>query len=167
MLGWKNGKAGEEPGGRLKIRRGRRSLEREASGRRESVRDDSFDRERERRREEISRKLKEARSPEKQALHPGPKDRLSFLPFSRFVVILGCIVITVLGLFTLTYLSLARNQLGAEVSRLTTEQERLKEANGHLKAKLERLVSLEDLELVSRESLGLSMPRTGQIVVLE
>ncbi|MDR2340009.1 MAG: septum formation initiator family protein [Deltaproteobacteria bacterium] len=118
-------------------------------------------------REARLRELQEMRAPERQALRPKPKDALGFLPLTHFVIITGCIVILVLGLFALNYLAQARNELGAEVSRLTKEQQDLKERNGHLKATLERMVALEDLEIIAKESLGLVMPKTGQIVVLE
>jgi cell division protein FtsB len=118
-------------------------------------------------REEKLKKLMEMRAPERQVLKPRPGDSLSVLPLYRFVLAVGCITIFVSGLFVLNYLAQSKNQLGAEVSRLTTEQQRLKENNGHLKAKLERLLVLENLETIARDPLGLAMPRTGQIVVLE
>jgi cell division protein FtsL len=132
--------------------------------RRESA---SQERERERLREERRRLLRAARSPERQTLRPRDSDALHFLPLGQFVIIAGCIVIFISGLFALNYLAQNKNQLGADVSRLTREQQRLMEENLHLKARIERLTALDDLEIIARENLGLSMPSRGQIVVLE
>jgi cell division protein FtsB len=118
-------------------------------------------------REEKLKLLKIMQAPERQVLKPQEKDAIRSIPLSQFVIMLGCIIIMVLGLFTLIYLAQVKNQLGADVSRLEAERKMLRENNGHLKAKLERLVALEDLELIARESLGLSMPKTGQIIILE
>jgi hypothetical protein len=120
-----------------------------------------------RRKDERAKRLASLSDPERQALRPRPGDALSHLPLSHFATVFGCILILVLGLFALNYLAQSKNELGAEVSRLTREQQALRERNGHLKATLERLISLEDLEAISRESLGLRMPRTGQIVILD
>jgi cell division protein FtsL len=117
--------------------------------------------------EERFKKLKEMRSLDRQILFPKHTDALIYLPISKFVIMVGCIIIIVLALFTLTYLAQTKNQLGTDLSRLNEERERLRETNGHLKAKLERLVALEDLELIARESLGLRAPKTGQIIILE
>jgi cell division protein FtsB len=118
-------------------------------------------------REERLRRLMEMRAPERQVLQPRPNDGLKFMPLSRFMVAFGCIVIFIAGLLALIHLAQVHTQLVAEVNTLSQKQQRLKEKNGHLKAKLERLTVLDDLEIVAKESLGLYMPKTGQIVVLE
>ena len=128
------------------------------------------DEERERRRkkkEERLLKLAEYGSPERQRLSPRPQDRLNLLSPWHLTVVMTGVVILILGLFALVTIAQGRNKLGLEVSRLVREQTRLQETNGRLKARIEELVILEDLEVIARENLNLQTPRKGQIYVLE
>jgi hypothetical protein len=113
------------------------------------------------------KKLEEYSDPKKQVLTPKPEDRLKFLSSWHFSVLLAGVVILILGLLALISISQSRNQLGLEVVRLTKEQDSLKEVNSRLKAKIEELVVLEDLEVIAKESLNLQTPQKGQIFVLD
>jgi hypothetical protein len=117
--------------------------------------------------EERLNKLAEYSSPEKQKIKPGPQDRLSFLSPWHFTLVLTGLTIVILGLFALITIAQGRNQLGLEVSRLVKEQDRLKEVNGRLKAGIEELLILEDLEIIAEENMNLQTPKKGQIYVLE
>ncbi|MDR1081111.1 MAG: hypothetical protein LBQ79_09195 [Deltaproteobacteria bacterium] len=120
-----------------------------------------------RRREERLRRLAEYASPERQRIEVDPADRLSrFRPWSFSLVFSG-IMVAVLGLFALIAVAQGRNQLGIEVSRLNREHQRLSEVNTRLKARIEELVVLEDLEVIARESLRLQIPQKGQIVEID
>ncbi|MDR1312557.1 MAG: hypothetical protein LBQ12_02415 [Deltaproteobacteria bacterium] len=120
-----------------------------------------------RRREERLRRLAEYGSPERQRIEVAPGDRLTrFRPWSFSIIVSG-IMVAVLGLFALIAVAQGRNQLGIEVSRLNREHQRLAEVNTRLKAKIEELVVLEDLEAIARQSLRLQIPQKGQIVEID
>ncbi|MDR1037419.1 MAG: DUF2019 domain-containing protein [Deltaproteobacteria bacterium] len=120
-----------------------------------------------RRREERLRRLAEYASPERQRIEVDPSDRLTrFRPWSFSIVFSG-IMVAILGLFALIAVAQGRNQLGIEVSRLNREHQRLSEVNTRLKARIEELVVLEDLEVIARESLRLRIPQKGQIVEID
>ncbi|MDR2350148.1 MAG: cell division protein FtsL [Deltaproteobacteria bacterium] len=121
----------------------------------------------EKRDEEKLKKLRECRDPQKQKLEPKPSDRLKFFTPWHFSVVLAGAVIAILALFALISISHGRNELGLEVSRLTEEQKKLVETNSRLKAKIEVLAVLEDLEIIARENLKLQTPQKGQIIVME
>jgi hypothetical protein len=123
--------------------------------------------EKSKKREAELKKLAEYRPPEKQKLTPRPQDRLKFFSAWHFTVVLSGVIVLVLGLFALISISQARNQLGIDMTRLTRENERLKEINGRLKARIEQLVILEDLEAIAKETLNLQTPQKGQIFELE
>ncbi|MDR2613577.1 MAG: hypothetical protein LBG06_12455 [Deltaproteobacteria bacterium] len=120
-----------------------------------------------RRREELLRQLAEYRDPERQRLEVAPGDRLTRFRAWSFSILLGIIAVTVLGLFALIAVAQGRNQLGLEVTRLTREHQRLDDINTRLKARIEELVVLEDLEVIARENIRLRTPSQGQIVVIE
>ncbi|MDR1165703.1 MAG: hypothetical protein LBO66_07500 [Deltaproteobacteria bacterium] len=103
---------------------------------------------------------------EAQKLSPPPGHRLLFFSRGQVALLALCAVIFTLGLFVLVHIAQGRNQLGLDVSRLTRERARLLEINGRLKARIERLMVLEDLEIVAKDSLNLQTPRKGQIVEL-
>jgi hypothetical protein len=118
-------------------------------------------------REERLSKLAEYGSPEKQKITPRPQDRLHFLSSWHFTVVFTGICVLILGLCALIVIAQGRNQLGLEVSRLLKEQHRLQEVNGRLKANIEGLLILEDLEVIAKENMNLQTPQKGQIHVLE
>jgi hypothetical protein len=120
-----------------------------------------------RRKEELLRRLAEYSDPERQRLEVAPCDRLSRFKAWSFSIVLGGVLVTILGLFALIAVAQGRNQLGLEVTRLTREHQRLIEINGRLKARIEELVVLEDLEAIARESLRLQTPQKGQIVEID
>jgi cell division protein FtsL len=73
----------------------------------------------------------------------------------------------ILGLLGMTSLAMRHNQLGREVSRLTGLKVELADQNRRLKADMDSLTVLEDLEAVARERLGLVSPSKGQIEIIE
>jgi hypothetical protein len=128
-------------------------------------RDDYQEKKKKRTREEKLPKIKY--DPEGERLSPSPSDRLSYQPFSRVFVVCVSILILIGGLWALLHIAQTRHQLGLDISRLKREQEKLLDINGRLKARLEEMIVLEDLEVIARESLGMRTPQKGQIVELD
>ncbi|MDR1038978.1 MAG: hypothetical protein LBR80_02190 [Deltaproteobacteria bacterium] len=120
-----------------------------------------------RRREERLRRLAEYASPERQRIEVDPGDRISRFRSWSFSIVAGGILVAVMVLFALIAVAQSRNQLGIEVSRLNREHQRLSETNTRLKARIEEMVVLEDLEAIARQSLNLQIPRKGQIVEID
>jgi uncharacterized protein HemX len=96
-----------------------------------------------------------------------PKYRLRPLPKGLFAPLAACVLALVLGLLLMTYLAMRHNQLGREVSRLNNQKVALADLNRRLKADMDMLTVMEDLELVARERLGLVSPAKGQIEIIE
>ncbi|MDR2454991.1 MAG: hypothetical protein LBE49_00130 [Deltaproteobacteria bacterium] len=96
-----------------------------------------------------------------------PKYRLRRLPKGLFAPLAACVLALVLGFLLMTYLAMRHNQLGREVSRLNNQKVALADLNRRLKADMDMLTVMEDLELVARERLGLVSPAQGQIEIIE
>jgi cell division protein FtsL len=93
--------------------------------------------------------------------------RLRRLPPGIFAPLAAIVLAVLAAMAVMTWLAMRHNQMGREVSRLTTEKVRLNDLNRRLRADMDALTVLEDLETVARERLGLVSPSQGQIEIIE
>ncbi len=92
---------------------------------------------------------------------------LSFLPFRQFLVLLGLGVVVIFLVLAMVKSNHRAVAYSYEISGLTEEKVRLVELNRQLNAQLAEVGSLALLEKVARENLGMTIPKEGQIVVIE
>jgi len=114
-----------------------------------------------------TRPTAEAAGPPVQAVPDIAGAPLAFLPFRQFVVLAGLTVVViflVLGMVRSNHRALAHSYA---ISELTLEKVRLLESNRQLKTELAQVSSLTQLEKTARETLGLIVPKEGQIVVID
>jgi hypothetical protein len=123
-----------------------------------------------------SKKAQSAKKPASLSLAAvGPPDEVAAAPSHQirrlrpalFVPLAGIVFVLIMGLFGMTHLAMRHNHLGREVSRLTSQKVALTDQNRRLKADMDAMTVLEDLEAVARGRLGLISPSKGQIEIIE
>lgn len=92
---------------------------------------------------------------------------LSSLSLRKFLVLSGLgmgLVLVILGLVLSSHMAVSHSY---DLSGLIQDKIRLVEVNRQLKTELARFSSLDQLEVVARETLSMVTPQQGQIVVIE
>lgn len=92
---------------------------------------------------------------------------LSSLSLRQFLTLAGLgtgLVLLILGLVISSHLAVSHSY---DLSDLIQQKIGLVEVNRQLKTELARVSSLDQLEVVARETLSLVTPRPGQIVVID
>ncbi len=92
---------------------------------------------------------------------------LSFLTARQFCVLILVTLTAVMLVWGMIRSNHRAVGYSYEISRLTKQKTELLETNRRLNAELAGLVTLEQLEAVARDNLGLITPQQGQIVVIE
>jgi hypothetical protein len=117
---------------------------------------------RETKNQELQEKIVDADS----FLLPIPEERPKHLPGNRFLSIVIMSVVFILSLLVLIGLEIRHNSLGRNVSILMNQKIALIEENRRYKADMYKLIAIDDLETVAKESLGLVFPDEGQIIII-
>ena len=99
---------------------------------------------------------------------PAPSRRsLRRRPPGIFAPLAASLAAVILGFLMMTHLAMRHNQLGREVSRLNSQKVALTDLNRRLRADMDMLTVLGDLEVVARDRVGLVSPSIGQIEIIE
>jgi len=92
---------------------------------------------------------------------------LSFLSLRNFCLLVALAMMVVLLVWGMVRSNHQAINHGYEIYELTQKKTRLLETNRRLNAELIRVSSLDQLEKVARENLGMITPQQGQIVVID
>ena len=92
---------------------------------------------------------------------------LSFLSLKNFLVLMALASITVLLVLGLVRSNHQAVSYSYEISGLTGIRLNALEKNRQLKMEMAQMTSLDQLEKVAKETLGLVVPQKGQIVVID
>lgn len=92
---------------------------------------------------------------------------LSFLSLRNFCLLAGLAAMMVLLVWGMVSSNHQAVNHGYEIYELTQKKTRLLESNRRLNAELISVSSLDQLEKVARENLGMITPQQGQIVVID
>lgn len=93
--------------------------------------------------------------------------KLAFLPLHHFI---EAAAITTAALFLALFLMRGNHQevsLGYQITRLSQKRQSLEEDNRRLRLELANLTSLDKLEIIAKEHLGLVSPQNSQIQVID
>jgi hypothetical protein len=92
---------------------------------------------------------------------------LRFMSVGHFFALAAAALVSVLLILGMVRANHAAVAYSYEISELTEHKLNLMEINRQLKTELAQVSSLAQLEETARETLGLVVPRQGQIVVIE
>ena len=118
-------------------------------------------------RPESVRKAPETRYEAQPAVPDLAAPPLSFLSLRNFCLLTALAVMGVLLVWGMVRSNHQAINHGYEIYELTQKKTRLLETNRRLNAELISVSSLDQLEKVARENLGMITPQQGQIVVID